>query len=91
MLRAVAYAKRHPDVYVCLLSCFSCGPDASIYHLIRQELEGQTFCYLEIDAHTAHAGIETRVGAFIDIIEERRRIAGVNAGQELRQGVCDHV
>lgn len=70
--RALAYA-RYPDVYVCLLSCFSCGPDASIGHLIRQELEGQTFCYLEIDAHTAHAGIETRIGAFLDIIEEQRR------------------
>ncbi|KKM92447.1 hypothetical protein LCGC14_1218320, partial [marine sediment metagenome] len=34
---------------------------------------GNTFCYLEIDSHTAHAGFETRIGAFLDIIEERRR------------------
>lgn len=71
--KALAYAREYKDVYVCLLSCFSCGPDASIGHLIRQELAGQTFCYLEIDAHTAHAGIETRVGAFLDIIEEQRQ------------------
>ena len=44
-----------------------------MYHWIRQELEGRTFCYLEIDSHTAHAGFETRVGAFLDIVEERRR------------------
>jgi predicted nucleotide-binding protein (sugar kinase/HSP70/actin superfamily) len=68
----LAYAQKYPDVYICLLSCFSCGPDASIGHLIRRELEGQTFCYLEIDAHTAHAGTETRIGAFLDIIEEQR-------------------
>jgi predicted nucleotide-binding protein (sugar kinase/HSP70/actin superfamily) len=42
-----------------------------MYHHYRQQLEGHTFCYLEIDSHTAHAGFETRVGAFLDIIEER--------------------
>jgi predicted nucleotide-binding protein (sugar kinase/HSP70/actin superfamily) len=73
LMNAVAWAKKHPNLHVCLLSCFSCGPDASVLHLARKELAGQTFCYLEIDSHTAHAGIETRVGAFLDIIEEGRR------------------
>ncbi|MDY6854153.1 MAG: acyl-CoA dehydratase activase [Thermodesulfobacteriota bacterium] len=70
---AVDLVKKIPNLYICLVSCFSCGPDASVYHYVRQELAGKTFCYLEIDSHTAHAGFETRVGAFIDIIEERRR------------------
>jgi predicted nucleotide-binding protein (sugar kinase/HSP70/actin superfamily) len=69
----VAYVERTPNAYVCLVSCFSCGPDASMYHFIRQKMAGQTFCYLEIDSHTAHAGFETRVGAFLDIVEEKRR------------------
>jgi predicted CoA-substrate-specific enzyme activase len=71
VMNAVAYAKAYTNVHVCLVSCFSCGPDASTYHLVRQELSGHTFCYLEIDSHTAHAGVETRIGAFLDIIEER--------------------
>jgi len=70
---AITHVNNSPNLYVCLLSCFSCGPDASAYHLFRQALSGRTFCYLEIDSHTAHAGFETRVGAFLDIIEERRR------------------
>ena len=70
---AVKYVKKYPNLNICLVSCFSCGPDAIIYHHFRQELAGNTFCYLEIDSHTAHAGFETRVGAFLDIIEERRR------------------
>lgn len=70
-MNAVAYAKRLPHMYVCLVSCFSCSPDASMHHLVRQELAGDMFCYLEVDSHTAHAGIETRVGAFLDIIEEK--------------------
>jgi len=72
-MAAVEYARRHGDRYVCDISCFSCGPDAIIHHRLRRELEGQPFCFLEIDSHTAHAGIETRVGAFLDIIEASRR------------------
>ena len=70
---AIEYVKKYPNLYICFVSCFSCGPDGTMYHHFRQQLEGHTFCYLEIDSHTAHAGFETRVGAFLDIIEERNR------------------
>ena len=70
---AIAHVQKNPDLFICLVSCFSCGPDAGVYHYCRQELKGHTFCYLEIDSHTAHAGFDTRVGAFLDIIEEQRR------------------
>ncbi|MFW9771305.1 MAG: acyl-CoA dehydratase activase [Candidatus Thorarchaeota archaeon] len=70
---AVEYVKKFPNLYICFVSCFSCGPDGTMYHHFRQKLEGNTFCYLEIDSHTAHAGFETRVGAFLDIIEETHR------------------
>jgi len=70
---AVEYAKKYHNLYICFVSCFSCGPDGTMYHHYRQQLEGHTFCYLEIDSHTAHAGFETRVEAFLDIIEERHR------------------
>lgn len=74
---AVNYANRNPNIYICLVSCFSCGPDGTMYHHFRQKLAGSTFCYLEIDSHTAHAGFETRVEAFLDIIEERRKKFGL--------------
>jgi predicted nucleotide-binding protein (sugar kinase/HSP70/actin superfamily) len=70
---AVEYVKKYPNLYICFVSCFSCGPDGTMYHHFREQLEGHTFCYLEIDSHTAHAGFETRVGAFLDIIEQRHR------------------
>ncbi|MFX1397570.1 MAG: acyl-CoA dehydratase activase [Promethearchaeota archaeon] len=70
---AIHHVQQNPNLYICLISCFSCGPDSIIYHHFRQELEGSTFCYLEIDSHTAHTGFETRVEAFLDIIEERRK------------------
>ncbi|MFX1413161.1 MAG: acyl-CoA dehydratase activase [Promethearchaeota archaeon] len=70
---AIEYVKKYPNFYICFVSCFSCGPDGTMYHNFRQKLENHTFCYLELDSHTAHAGFETRVGAFLDIIEERHR------------------
>ncbi len=79
LMNAVAHARREPNFHVCLLSCFSCGPDASMFHLARQQLAGHTFCYLEIDSHTAYAGVETRIGAFLDIIEERRSQEALSA------------
>ena len=72
MSNAVDFAKKFPNTYICMVSCFSCGPDGTMYHNFRQELAGTTFCYLEIDSHTAHAGFETRVEAFLDIIEKQR-------------------
>ena len=79
---AVAHVRESRNLYLCLLSCFSCGPDSSMYHFFRQRLAGQTFCYLEIDSHTAHAGFETRLGAFLDIIEERHRRSGKRPKEE---------
>ena len=76
MSNAVAHVKHSEDLYACLVSCFSCGPDSSMYHFFRRELAGRPFCYLEIDSHTAHAGFETRVGAFLDIVDEERRRTG---------------
>lgn len=73
VMAAVEYSRQHPDRYICDISCFSCGPDAIMQHRLRHELEGQPFCFLEIDSHTAHAGIETRIGAFLDIIEARHQ------------------
>ncbi len=94
-LSAVRYAQEHEDTYVCCLSCFSCNPDAIFYHRLRRELEGRPFCFLEIDSHTADAGIDTRIGAFLDIIEAGGRGGQRDSFLEVRQrpdgpGRIDH-
>ena len=85
---AVQYVKKYPNLYICFVSCFSCGPDSTMYHHFRQQLAGNTFCYLEIDSHTAYAGFETRVGAFLDIIEERHRKADKSIKVLLNQNIA---
>jgi len=84
---AIEYVKKYPNLYICFVSCFSCGPDGTMYHNFRQQLEGHTFCYLEIDSHTAHAGFETRVGAFLDIIEEQHQNIRKNMKSILNQTI----
>ena len=73
VMAAAEDAIRRGDRYLCNISCFSCGPDAILHHRLRYLLEGRPSCFLEIDSHTAHAGIETRIGAFLDIIEASRQ------------------
>ena len=46
---ATAFVRENPNAHICLVSCFSCGPDSSMYHGFREQLKGRTFCYLEID------------------------------------------
>lgn len=73
IMRAVMSIKEQPRKHLCFVSCFSCSPDAMIFHEIEEALAGRPFCYLEIDSHTADAGIETRIEAFLEIVERGDR------------------
>jgi predicted CoA-substrate-specific enzyme activase len=72
MMNAVHHAKKNPNVHLCFVSCYSCLPDACVHHKIREELAGMPFCYLEMDSHTARLGFDTRLDAFLEIIENQR-------------------
>jgi predicted nucleotide-binding protein (sugar kinase/HSP70/actin superfamily) len=70
------YARR-PDVTgLVLVSCFGCGLDSLMNeYLERQVLKvcGKPYLVLSLDEHTGHAGIATRVEAFWDLVEWRKR------------------
>jgi predicted CoA-substrate-specific enzyme activase len=48
------------------LSNFRCGPDSFIWHYVTEELKGKPFLHLEVDEHSADAGMVTRIEAFLD-------------------------
>jgi predicted nucleotide-binding protein (sugar kinase/HSP70/actin superfamily) len=55
---------------------FGCGIDSFICDLIERKIKRETtlpFIALNIDEHTGEAGLNTRLEAFIDMIEWRRR------------------
>ena len=69
LLNAVALAKRHPQLYLLCVSNFSCTIDAFSHSMLASEMGTKPYLILEIDAHTADAGVQTRLEAFLDIIQ----------------------
>ena len=68
VLNAVAIAKQHPQLFLLSVSNFSCTIDAFTHSMLASELGSKPYLILEIDAHTADAGVQTRLEAFLDII-----------------------
>ncbi len=74
-MRAVHTVKAIPNLYLTWVSNFSCAPDSFMLHYVRWLMEQKPYLVLEIDSHTADAGLDTRVEAFLDIVESYRRAA----------------
>jgi predicted nucleotide-binding protein (sugar kinase/HSP70/actin superfamily) len=72
IMNAVELAKRHRTLFLLYVSNFSCTIDAFIHSMLSSELGAKPYLLLEIDAHTADAGIQTRLEAFLDIINNQR-------------------
>jgi predicted CoA-substrate-specific enzyme activase len=69
-LRAVAADDRLSAVY---LSNFRCGPDSFLLHYAREEMRGRPWLHLEVDEHSAGAGLITRLEAYLDSLRAARR------------------
>src|SRR5208337_5151104 len=68
ILNAVSLARQYPNLFLLCVSNFSCTIDAFTYAMLASELGSKPYLMLEIDAHTADAGVQTRLEAFLDII-----------------------
>jgi predicted CoA-substrate-specific enzyme activase len=74
ILNAVGIAKQHPNLFLLSVSNFSCTIDAFTHSMLASELGSKPYLVLEIDAHTADAGVQTRLEAFLDIIHNYREV-----------------
>ena len=74
ILNAVGIAKQHPNLFLLSVSNFSCTIDAFTHSMLASELGSKPYLVLEIDAHTADAGVQTRLEAFLDIIHNYRDV-----------------
>ena len=54
------------------ISSFACGIDSVVLELIKEEIENFPFLILKVDEHTGEGGLDTRIEAFIDMIERRK-------------------
>ncbi|RZB34591.1 MAG: hypothetical protein SRB1_00359 [Desulfobacteraceae bacterium Eth-SRB1] len=74
ILKAARVVKRHPQLFGTYITNFSCGPDSFLVGYFRTLMGQKPSLTLELDSHTADAGIETRVEAFLDIVAAYRQL-----------------
>ncbi|WP_035075215.1 acyl-CoA dehydratase activase [Maridesulfovibrio zosterae] len=68
IMDSAAYVTDHPQLYGTFITNFSCGPDSFLLNHFRKVMGKKPSLTLELDSHTADAGIETRIEAFLDIV-----------------------
>jgi len=66
LIAAAQMVAQHKNFHAVYISNFRCGPDSFIWHYITEELKGKPFLHLEVDEHSADAGMITRIEAFLD-------------------------
>jgi len=68
LIRAAMIA-RDNRLPVIMLTNFGCGPDSFAMKYIEEVLTGHPYMALEVDEHSADAGVVTRIEAFLDTIK----------------------
>ncbi|MBI5187944.1 MAG: CoA protein activase [Nitrospirae bacterium] len=71
ILSAARFIRGHPNLYALYIGNFSCGPDSFILKYFNGEMEGKPYLFIEIDEHSADAGVITRCEAFLDSIQNK--------------------
>jgi predicted CoA-substrate-specific enzyme activase len=74
IMQAATYVRNAPNLFGAFITNFSCGPDSFITGYFRDVMGQKPSLTLEIDAHTADAGIDTRIEAFLDVIRGYREL-----------------
>ncbi len=69
---AVNLVKQHDNLFLLYINNFSCTIDAFIQHWARTQMGYKPYLFMELDAHMADAGTQTRVEAFLEIIKNFR-------------------
>jgi predicted CoA-substrate-specific enzyme activase len=74
IMKAGRLVERHPQLFGTYITNFSCGPDSFLIGYFREIMGRKPSLTLELDNHTADAGLETRIEAFLDIVLAYRQL-----------------
>ncbi|MCL2094129.1 MAG: acyl-CoA dehydratase activase [Treponema sp.] len=85
-VKSASLLKNEDNIYLTFITNFSCAPDSFILHYIKWIMGQKPFLILELDSHSADAGIDTRVEAFLDIIEGYRSKKSELEGERFDNG-----
>ncbi len=73
IMKAAQLVKEKPNLFGCFITNFSCGPDSFLLGYFRREMGEKPSLTLELDQHTADAGIDTRIEAALSIMASFKR------------------
>ena len=71
-MRAAEIIKNDPRLFAIYLSNFSCGPDSFLLTFFKDIMSKKPCLLLELDEHSADAGVITRLEAFLDSLKHYR-------------------
>ncbi len=67
--KALELAHEFDNLFLLYINSFSCTIDAFVQNHVRNEMDKKPYLILELDAHQADAGTQTRLEAFLEIIK----------------------
>jgi len=71
ILAAARFVRSAPGLHALYIGNFSCGPDSFILDYFAREMGDKPYLHVEIDEHSADAGVITRCEAFLDSLAMR--------------------
>ncbi len=77
IMSASRIVRKHENLYAVYMGNFRCGPDSFLTHFVRKEMKGKPYLHLEVDEHSADAGLITRCEAFLDSLDGYRKVNGL--------------
>ncbi|GBD97090.1 MAG TPA: CoA protein activase [Nitrospirae bacterium] len=83
ILRAAEIIRDNPKLFTLYIGNFSCGPDSFIQRFFDTTMANKPYLQIEIDEHSADAGVITRCEAFLDSISSRKDISVSNPEKPL--------
>ena len=75
ILRAAEIIKSNPRLFAVYLSNFGCGPDSFLLTFFKDIMGRKPCLQLELDEHSADAGVITRIEAFLESLKNYRPIS----------------
>jgi predicted nucleotide-binding protein (sugar kinase/HSP70/actin superfamily) len=76
IIKAARIIERHPQLFGCYLTNFLCALDSMMVQHFRDLLGTKPSLTIEVDSHTADAGVNTRIEAFMDVIKNYLKVQG---------------
>jgi predicted CoA-substrate-specific enzyme activase len=73
IMKSAKFVQRNNRLFGFYITNFSCGPDSFLLTYFRNLMGAKPSLTLELDQHTADAGIDTRIEAALDIMKSWQR------------------